>query len=55
MDDSPQFRDPSYTTLFIEDQAIMTWLLKLVIPSITEPMQLIILDKSIWDERASMY
>ena len=33
----------------------MTWLLKLAIPSISEPMQLITLSKAIWDEWASMY
>ena len=31
----------------------MIWLLKLVIPSISEPIQLITLTKAIWDEWAS--
>ena len=33
----------------------MTWLLKQVIPSISEPMQLITSTKAIWDEWAFMY
>ena len=36
--DSPSFGDPSRIARFIEDQADMTWLLKLTISSIGEPI-----------------
>ena len=39
--EEPPFRDPSHLTLFIEDQAIKTWLLTMAIPSIIELMKTI--------------
>ena len=51
----PPFGDPSRTTWFVEDQAIMAWLLKLEIPSICELMHIITPTKAIWDEWASIY
>ena len=45
----PQFGDHSRIEWF-EDQTVMTWLLKLTIPLIGEPMKLITVTKAIWDE-----
>ena len=55
VNDPPPFGDPSHTSWFIKDQAVMAWLLKLVILSISEPMQLITSTKAIWDKWAFMY
>ena len=53
--DPPPFRDPTHTTLFMEDQVVMAWLIKLGIHSICEPIQLITPAQDIWDKWAFMY
>ena len=54
-EDPPPFRDPIRIVRFIEDQVVVTWLLKLTIPSISEPLQLSTLTKAICNELAFMY
>ncbi|XP_078436651.1 uncharacterized protein LOC144707428 [Wolffia australiana] len=54
-DDPPSLEDPRFATWITQDQAVTSWLLKMAIPTIAEPMQLLSPSKAIWDEWARMY
>ncbi|XP_078429368.1 uncharacterized protein LOC144701428 [Wolffia australiana] len=53
--DPPSLEDPRFATWVTQDQAVTSWLLKMAIPTIAEPMQLLSPSKAIWDEWALMY
>jgi hypothetical protein len=54
-DDPPPLEAPHFTTWVVQDRAVTSWLLKMAVPAIAEPMQLISPSKAIWDEWARMY
>ncbi|XP_078447656.1 uncharacterized protein LOC144716399 [Wolffia australiana] len=54
-ENSASLEDPRFATWVTQDQAVTAWLLKMAIPVIAEPMQLISPSKAIWDEWARMY
>ncbi|XP_078435034.1 uncharacterized protein LOC144706034 [Wolffia australiana] len=54
-DDPPSLEDPRFATWITQEQAVTSWLLKMAILTIVEPMQLLSPSKAIWDEWACMY
>ena len=54
-DDPPPLQAPHSSTWVIQDRAVTSWMLKMAIPAIAEPMQLISPSRAIWDEWARMY
>ena len=51
----PPLEDPTLETWFIQYQVISTWMLKMLAPTLSKPMQLISLSMDIWDEWAHIY
>ena len=51
----PLLEAPHFSTWVIQDRAVTSWMLKMAIPEISEPMQLISPSRAIWDEWARMY
>ena len=54
-DAPPLLEAPHFSTWVIQDRAVTSWMLKMAIPAIAEPMQLISPSRAIWDEWARMY
>ena len=54
-DDPASTRGSPLHAWVVQDRAVTSWLLKMAIPSIAEPMQLISPSKTIWDEWTRMY
>ena len=54
-EDPPSLEDPRLAEWIIQDRAVISWLLKMTIPAIAEPMQLITPSKAIWEEWMRMY